>query len=182
MKKHLFLTGEIQIGKSTLIDKYIDYLAGKKSIAGFRTCPYINDKIHRGFQIIGVNEKPKVNDAHIVGIRDEVNGRFKGIVDEFDTYGAELLKEARENKYDMAIMDELGFFELNASRFRLEVHKVLDQNINVLGVVKKRTNPFLEEIRDRSDVCVIEVDRKNRDELIDYIIDFFDHQNQICKL
>jgi nucleoside-triphosphatase len=173
VKKHLFLTGEIQIGKSTLIAKYREYLNGKKHWSGFRTCPYIEDGVHSGFQMIGANENPRVRDAHIVGIKDEDASRFKGICEVFDTYGVELLKEAREHEEDMVIMDELGFFELNAIKFREAVHSVLDGNQRTLGVIKIKTNPFLEEVKQREDVLVMEINIDNRDEMLHKIIEFF---------
>jgi len=64
------------------------------------------------------------------------------------------------------IIDELGKMELYSSRFQEKVLELLDSSKQVIGVIQQRSNPFLDRIRGRGDVEIIEVTRDNRDHLL----------------
>lgn len=68
-----------------------------------------------------------------------------------------------DSKY--ILMDELGFFEKDSYFFQEKVNQVFDSDKVVIGVIKKRDNPFLNKIRERSDVEIIEITLENREEM-----------------
>ncbi|WXR61008.1 nucleoside-triphosphatase [Peptostreptococcaceae bacterium AGR-M142] len=172
--KNLFLTGDINIGKSTLIKKFINSEIGKNfNYSGFKTIPFFNDD-KKSFIIKYYNEttlKSKSN-YEIVGLKKEKEKGFYGITKGFETLGCEILRDSLKKKH-IVIMDELGFFELQANNFKELVLRNLDSDNFVLGVIKKKENPFLKEIIKREDVCVIEVSKENREEKLLDIKKFF---------
>lgn len=93
----------------------------------------------------------------------------EGITKAFNIRGVEILNHALNNECDLVILDELGFFELKAEEFKNKIFKLLNKKRHVLGVVKKKTNPFLESIKMRDDVLIIEVTIDNRDKIINII-------------
>ena len=90
----------------------------------------------------------------------------------FDTHGVEILKNA--GKRDIIVMDELGTMESGAHVFQGEVFRRLERGKPVLGVLKAASTPFLDAIRLRGDVRVIEVTRENRERVVDELCGCFE--------
>lgn len=62
----------------------------------------------------------------------------------------------------MILIDELGFFENDAINFKKKIIEVLESDTKVIGVLKKKDTEFLNSIKQRADVLVIEVNERNR--------------------
>jgi nucleoside-triphosphatase len=160
--KHIFLTGDIQIGKTTVIEKTLALLNIK--FGGF--CTYF------GADRYAPNHSLYINEASSLRFYDEENSvvRFRGGVppqpmcERFDNLGARFLKNARENA-QLIIMDECGNFEREAFRFQDEILAALEGDTPVLGVLKKTASGFADKIRNHPKVIVITVDELNRDYL-----------------
>jgi len=60
------------------------------------------------------------------------------------------------------VMDELGRLELGAPRFLAAVWTALESPVAVVGVLKYEPNPFLDRVRARPDVLVVDVGRLGR--------------------
>lgn len=170
---NIFLTGEVHIGKSTAINKFLEkYNSKASSISGFKTKPYYENGFLSGYYIES-QIQPMICNAseNLVGINvDAYKGKScYGIPEVFDGKGVEILRESLKITKSIILMDELGFFERDAPTFKAQVHKVLDSEHKVLGVLKEKTNDFLCSIASRSDVKVIRVTLENRDNIIDEI-------------
>jgi len=155
------------VGKSTIIDQYIKLNQDKyKIISGFKTKELILNDSLLGYYL--EDQSSHSEDYQLVGINILYpNGRkSEGVTNAFDTRGVEILNHAINNECDLIILDELGFFELEAKQFINKVYELLDTEKRVLGVLKKKTNTFLESIKNRKDVIVIEVTINNRDKVI----------------
>jgi nucleoside-triphosphatase len=160
--KNVFLTGDIKVGKSTIINKV---LAGYKgSLGGFRTVPYLLDGRLKTFVLESVSPNLQRQGIHFI-CRDSEAGRRIGLPDTFEEYGVRILKHSLAENAGLIIMDELGIFESAAVNFQKQVFAVLESAIPVLGVLKAKPTTFLDEIRDREDVTVVPVSPENRDEL-----------------
>ncbi|MDR0520188.1 MAG: nucleoside-triphosphatase [Clostridiales Family XIII bacterium] len=186
---HLFLTGDIQVGKSTIIGKVVARLG--LAPAGFRTVWDAPDQ--KGLERLyilpfgGAGDSPCQASAH--GGREREDGR-DGMCDlarhgvkpaavrrsggrmleiypeVFDDTGVRILAdEAAARRARIVVMDELGFIESGASAFQSAVLERLDGDIPVLGVIKPRRTTFLDEVRARGSVRIMEVTPKNRDAL-----------------
>jgi nucleoside-triphosphatase len=155
----IFLTGKIGIGKSTVIKKVLDLLS--LNYGGFMTLPIIDGSALKGFKIRDI----KTSLEEEVGIFDE-NFIIHPQIDGFEQIGVKSLESALESD-ELIIMDELGFLEKNASKFKETVFKVLKSNKLVLGVIKFERNDFLNELARL--VEIVEVTEANRNELPDKI-------------
>lgn len=161
------------MGKSTAISKFLEgYLPASSIIAGFKTKPFYESGALKGYyiesQIPGENTTIFEN---VVGI----NGYFGkgqccyGITEVFEKRGAQILRQSLEIPNAIILMDELGFFEKDAEKFKKQVHRALDSDHRVLGVLKEKRNPFLDSIATRADVKVVNVTLENRHSIVDEI-------------
>jgi nucleoside-triphosphatase len=186
---HLFLTGDLQVGKSTIIGKVVARLG--LAPAGFRTVWDAPDQdgLERLYILPfgGAGDSPCQAAAHgesereggkesagglaSQGVKPAAVRRFGGCMLEiypevFDDMGVRILAdEAAARSARIVVMDELGFIESGASAFQSAVLERLDGDIPVLGVIKPRRTTFLDEVRSRGSVRVMEVTPENRDAL-----------------
>lgn len=178
--KNIFLTGDKGCGKSTLVEKYAansrincvgfkmkwNYRQGNKTsliILPFsRYSDYIpdNKKYPESFYIAGIWEK----------------SRAIPVLEGFENAGVKILEESlkyslNDTDKSLIVMDELGVLEKNAIGFINMVQKILDSNVRVLGVLKKKSSAFSEILNSRNDTFIIDLDITDRNtiDLADYI-------------
>lgn len=164
---NIFLTGERQAGKSTLLNRVLK--EGAYSIAGFKTLPCYSDNERIGFYIenmLGGRVPPKLSFIS----RKISQDVWVPVVETFEKEGVEILKESLKVKPDIILMDELGFLENEALNFKKHVKYCLDSDILVIGVIKPLNTPFLDSIRSREDVKVIEVKPENREKVYEELL------------
>lgn len=167
---NVFLTGEINCGKTTIIDEFLSDYKGK--IVGFKT---VKEKTHLddyyGIYMLNINDtNQKFTSVNKVG---ECN-KDKSLIcykDVFEKLGINALKDYKSS--DMIIMDELGVLENKCELFQQIVHMCLDSNVNMLGVIKQRNSSFLDNIRNRKDVNIIEVSKANNIAVLNTLKDLF---------
>ncbi len=165
-RKHIFLTGEKQIGKSTILSSVIETY--KDIIVGFQTLPFIINGMKKGYYIHNMSGlKETNNDVPICICVGEEN--TVPVTESFDKIGTLILKTTR-GKNGIMIMDELGKMEREAHVFQREVCKCLDTEQIVVGVLQKTSQKFIQDIRSRRDVIVYEVTNENRDSLKNEIL------------
>lgn len=165
MKVNILLTGDINVGKSYILNKFLK--TGEYNTSGFKTLPKYDGERLEGYiisNLLGGNQSDK---NIFVGKNTELDGKKKcvGIRESFDTFGVEILDDALMSDSKYILMDELGFFEKDSYFFQEKVNQVFDSDKVVIGVIKKRDNPFLNKIRERSDVEIIEITLENREEM-----------------
>ena len=159
---HIFLTGEIQIGKSTIIAKTLALL--QLTPGGFMT--YFGTNRHCPNKVLYIShaDKPNIfNEENAVAFfYADKQPRF--LPEKFDTYGAELRKSANKGT-KLILMDECGSIERDALIFQQAVLAALADDTPVLGVVKLDSTGWTDQIRNHPRVELITVTRENRDEL-----------------
>jgi len=159
---HIFLTGEIQVGKSTVIAKTLSLL--KIPPGGFKT--YYGPDRELANKLLYMNS---AHEPKSFRKKNAVVRFFEGIppqtlIKKFDTYGVELIRAARTSS-NLILMDECGSLERDALTFQKEVIDTLDGNIPVLGVIKLASKGWTDRIRNHPKVKVITVTKENRDVL-----------------
>ncbi|MCK8827287.1 nucleoside-triphosphatase [Natroniella acetigena] len=162
--KNLFLTGEIKVGKSTILEKVVTDLELK--VAGFKTLPYIDEKELQGFYIESMIQKQKMDSSiqdSLIAYKEN-DYRWTALIETFKTEGVEILKASLQSTEKVILMDELGFFESEAQQFQDYVIQCLDSDKVVIGVIKPLKIEFLDRIRQRRDMKIIEVTLQNRDQ------------------
>ena len=158
---NILLTGESGVGKSEIIKRV---LARTDVNAGGMLTEFVNRE-QDDRQLFMMDLQREVS-LEVVSFR--LGHSPKANVEVFNDFGSELIEKAKE--YDLAIVDELGFFENNAGKFKSALFDLLADEMDVLGVIKLDYRGWLEDIRAREDVNIITVTPENRDEMPEYII------------
>lgn len=161
MYKNILLTGESGCGKSTLINKILDTL--NINYSGYRTLHYFINGVDRGFYLHGYVETEGNFSPISVKIGEK---RCYAITETFNFVGTEILRKSRKCiNSDIILLDEIGVLENKAENFKREIFKTLDDDKLVLGVIKKKQSDFLEQILDREDSLVIDIEDLSNVEL-----------------
>src|SRR5690554_432359 len=145
----LFLTGRPRCGKTTLLRTQVQ---GFESLGGFAVQRLIKRGQTWAFRMLDLAEEPYVPQlesnkafADIV-IYMKSQDKWQGDRSVFDEKGSRALEKCLVTQ-PLVIMDELGIFEREALAFQASVRNVLDSPLPVLGVIKDKTNPFLDQVR-----------------------------------
>lgn len=159
---NIFLTGEIKIGKTTIIKMTIELL--NKSYGGFKT--YFGPDRDLPNRLLYMNSitEPKIYSEEYGVVRFSKDSKPQVIDNRFDTFGVELIKQAVENK-ELIIMDECGRLERDSLVFQNQVLKALELDIPILGVIKLDSSGWVDQIRNHPLVELITVTEENRNEL-----------------
>ena len=164
---HIFLTGRTQIGKSTLIKKYIDAkgltACGFASVWGIPAEDGGRRLYMHPYGKIGENTEENLLARFLPDSPSAT--RFSQV---FDTLGTELLTPRADA--DLLLMDELGFLESDSPIFQAAVLSALDGKLPVFGVIKPRSTPFLDAVRSHPKVQVLEVTPETRDDLLQQLL------------
>ena len=164
LRRHIFLTGARQVGKSTILRGLMKQRG--LDCAGFETQPfYIGDE-RRGFTLHGRVDMPPYENDCIVCVRVGER-RSVPVLPVFEENGVDILKRSLESESPWLLMDELGRLEREAARFCAQVLACLDSGKRVLGVLQACDAPLVCAVRAREDVSVIEVTPENREEVLD---------------
>lgn len=159
MKRHVFLTGEIGIGKSFALQKTLALLEHVRA---------------QGVQTY--YEGPRDAQDRLLYLRawgDEARGwllgqlpgadpvRVQGV---FDTVGAELLERARRDA-QLIVIDECGRLERQASRYHEALRACLEGDTPVLCSIRKHKATWADWVRSHPAVTLLEVTADNRNEI-----------------
>ncbi len=176
-KTHVFLTGDFQVGKSTLIRNVLKELPTCR-LGGFCTISVMDTpeafgsvyivKADAVFAADGNNIS--FNEENRVGIRS--NKGPIGFPEVFEQYGVNALSDI--GTCDLILMDEVGKMERNALTFTNLILEVLEGDVPVLGVLRKEgATPIQEAIRNHPNVQLIEVTVENRDQLLPELVRYY---------
>lgn len=164
--KHVFLTGEKQIGKSTLLKRLI--AESGRTFKGFQTRAYVLEGVKKGYYMHSMLPMEGIeNDSPIsVNLNKEM---VIPILETFDTLGVKIVNDALAHPGIM-VMDEIGRFEGKSSDFKKAILMSLNREKQVIGVLQKTHSSFIDHIKARDDVEVIEITRENRDSIYESLL------------
>lgn len=172
-KRHILICGERQVGKTTLIKRLLEHWDGP--VCGFVTKMWPADE--RGFHPIYMfapdDEAALRRDENHIG---NCSGKERTInISTFDNLGVELLKK----QSGLAVMDELGFFEVGSPEFCAGVFRHLDSEGHVLAAVKSNIDvDFLNKVRCHPKAELYEINSENRDELYEKLLPIIKRWNE----
>jgi Predicted nucleotide kinase len=171
----IILTGEPGIGKTTLIKKLLQRL-GDRAI-GFWTEEVRDPKTKKrtGFKVISTGGDVQLfaskffTSKHLVGSYGVNTARFESVA-------LPILEKAKELKDIYIVMDEIGKMELFSAGFRELVKEILfNQKYKVIATIPIRdVHPLVKDIRRLQGAVVVEVNKENRDLLVEEILKLLD--------
>ena len=155
----IVLTGEKNVGKSTIVRRVLESFKG--TVGGFLTKREpISDHDVIPICLYDIHKQDNLHGC-VVGLCSSVRV-IEMYPERFNRIGVETL--TFETLPDLVIMDELGMMEKDASLFLNRVKEIMAADLNVLCVVKRRENPFLDRIKEMADI-VYEVNKENREQV-----------------
>lgn len=160
---NLFLTGEIRVGKSTILKNILKKT--NLSIGGYITERSIKENI-KTFTIKSLYDGIE---KHTISKKNIKDGSKEIFIDSFKMGITSILDNSLKDK-DLIVLDELGFMENDIQIFTSKVYELLDSEKPVFGVLKDYDCEFLNTIRNREDVIVKEITKENRDTIEGEII------------
>lgn len=195
--RHLFIEGDIGIGKSTAILQNLgEHIARAAGFGTVRTYEITKDGEHkrRGFCHYPAKDMKKVDDifcadnrGNFIWIDDALNFSYKAEV--LEEYSLKLLSPKQGDRF--ILMDEIGGFELLNENILQAYIRILDGEVPCIGVLKSRTNKnstkrnlelsnqldiayerFREYIKNKPDILLLKAYRDRMDDLEHYIQQF----------
>ncbi|MBR5668942.1 MAG: hypothetical protein IKX15_04940 [Spirochaetales bacterium] len=170
---HIFLTGEKQVGKSTLVSSVLSSLNLKYS--GLRSISVFDEKGDRNVYLVPANEENK-EAAALVGVcsKHHITEKYPEV---FDEVGCRLLDFDVDT--ELIVIDEIGKMERDAKKYSDRILALLDRNdVRILGVVQKKADTDLAmAIRKHPNVRMIEVTEANRETLVQVILSLLKEKN-----
>lgn len=167
---HVFLTGEVQVGKSTIILKTLAAL-GLASPGGFRTVsvPDLPGGAMSVYLVRAEDSAPAMTRENRVGIRCLAQGGIEKFPVAFDRAGVRAL-EGAETSW-LIVMDEIGRMEQDAAQFSARILKLLDEKTPILGVVQLRADTALTRaVRAHRNVRLLTITKENREQLAQEVL------------
>lgn len=159
-KKHLLLTGGRGVGKSTLFAQLLPLLSQSCLLSDKATSVFPAD-IHtravpgEGVYLQCVNKVLQIGsfDVSLPGTENKMRPNRQAL-----EAAAGCLERLALSSKDWIAIDEIGYLESDCAEY-CQALRQLFHTKHVLAVLRKQKLPFLEELKSRSDVCVIDLDR-----------------------
>jgi len=171
----IILTGEPGIGKTTIIKRLLQRLGNR--VIGFWTEEVRDPKTKKrtGFKVISTEGNVQLfaskffTSKHLVGSYGVNTARFESVV-------LPLLEKAKKAKDLYIVMDEIGKMELFSAGFRELVKEILfNPKHKVIATIPIRdVHPLVRDIRRLPGAVVVEVNKENRDLLVEEILKLLD--------
>ena len=170
---HLFLTGKVQIGKTTVVDKTIARLG--VTPGGFRTYFGEDRRAPHHFLYMSSAARPRsfAPDHAVAEFRLGADGAPTAcqLLPRFEELGLPCLAAAPS--YPLIVLAECGRLEQRLPAFRQRVLELLDGSTPILGVVREDAMGWLGESRRHPRVRLIPVTEENRDRLPEELASYF---------
>jgi len=166
LAKNLLITGNPGIGKTTILVWLARALSDHRP-AGFVTHEIRENGIRQGFLLVSCSGKKRIL-AH-TDIQSPVRlGKYGIDLEGFECFLEEISLEEKEP--NLVIIDEIGKMECFSTLFRELVLSLLASKRPVIATIAKRGIPFMEMIKMRPDVKLIEITMQSRNSIRDDLL------------
>lgn len=161
------ITGKPGVGKTTLVRRIVHRIHGVP-MAGFYTAEIRTGGYRSGFELRGLNGDRRILAHEGLMSRHRV-GKYGVDTNAFEAFLEKL--DLLNPRVKLVVIDEIGKMELFSKRFRSLIRAVLDADQLLLATIALHGGGIIGEIKQRSDVHLIEVTRRNRDHLVSAVLD-----------
>jgi len=165
--RKILLTGRPGCGKTTLIKRVVNSLAGRTG--GFYTEEMREHGARVGFKLVTLDGKEAVL-AHVDFKTPERVGKYGLDLAALEAVGIQAIREALRAQR-LVVIDEIGPMEIRSTIFRDAISEAVDSGAHVLGTIAARPLPFIDMVKAGADVTLIEVRPDNRERLVSELID-----------
>ena len=172
MTKKILLTGFPGCGKSTLVKKVIGKL--EKPATGFITQEIRDHGRRVGFSIRTLDGKEGILASVKIKSKFKV-GKYGVCIDDLENIAVPSMTP--DSRDTLVVIDEIGKMECFSSLFKKRLLEILDTHPLVLATIAKKGDSFMEKIKRREDLRLVEVTPNNRDSLVDIICNEFSNKN-----
>ena len=162
-KKHLFITGDRGSGKSYLLNSILNLTKETTDMSDF-----FNYLLSRRTDTPEVVIKSNLIDdgkEYVIGrprtltpVSPKKGNNMTSVEDGFINCACPaIMKHLMTSADSVFVIDELGYLESSCGAFQEHIRNLLD-NSRVLAVIRKQSTEFLDSIKSRSDVLLIDID------------------------
>jgi nucleoside-triphosphatase THEP1 len=163
MRKNIIITGIPRSGKSTILKKIIQKIYHKVGFVANEVC---KDGERVGFEL----ENHKGEKCTLASVDFQTKFKVSKYFVDIKNLDKMIQSLDKFDKGDFLFLDEIGQMELFSESFKLLVERYLNSsNIFLATLSKIYTNDFIESIKKRKDIFLIEITEKNRNEKEEYI-------------
>jgi nucleoside-triphosphatase len=167
--RNLLITGEPGIGKTTLVTKLAEELKTLHPV-GFYTAETRIKGVRKGFQLISFDGR-RGTLAHVDCRSPILVGKYRVNVWAFEAFLSSLNLAATNGQ--VVIIDEIGRMECHSRLFREVVEELLAQDRIVIATVALNGTGLIEHVKQRDDIVMFEMMRRNREELLGKVLRTF---------
>lgn len=162
-KKHLFITGDRGSGKSYLLNNILNQIEETMDMSDF-----FNYLLSRRTDTPEVVIKSNLIDdgkEYVIGrprtltpVSPKKGNNMTSVEDGFINCACPaIMKHLMTSADSVFVIDELGYLESSCIPFQENIKSLLD-NSRVLAAIRKQSTEFLDSIKSRSDVLLIDID------------------------
>ena len=164
-KKHLFITGDRGSGKSYLLNSILNQTKDATYMSDFFNFNYLLSRRTDTPEVVIKSNLIDDGKEYVIGIPRTLTpvSHKKGnnmtiVEDGFINCACPAIKKHLITSADSVfVIDELGYLESSCIPFQENIKSLLD-NSRVLAVIRKQSTEFLDSIKSRSDVLLIDID------------------------
>ncbi len=163
---HLLVTGSPKTGKTILIKELLKEF---KSLS----CGFITEELKKEGKRIGFLLKTTDNTEFIFaqkGIKSKYKLKNYGInIEEFEEKALSLLTK-KDKRF--IVIDEIGKMELFSQKFKEILKEILNSEKRIYGTIHREIKGFLKKIKERKDVYLLELKKRNFKETLKFCREF----------
>jgi nucleoside-triphosphatase len=172
MGRALLLTGRPGVGKTTIIRSIVARLGAKAG--GFYTEEIRESGKRTGFRLVALDGRTGILAGLNISSPYRV-GRYGLCLSDLKRVGVDSLWRAiRQPEVSVVVIDEIGRMELLSPAFRKVVLAGLDGPKSVVGTVTMARLPWVDAVKSRPDVTLLEVTVANRSAFPALILDWLE--------
>lgn len=146
-RNHILITGNIKVGKSTLLNAFIEKYYKNSKIDGIMTELVITDKFRIELFRYATEER------FIIGEREKEMKFFDEI---FLKKSYEFIESFKDN--DILVFDEIGNKELHLKEYCKKLISLFENN-RIFAVLKKGGNPVIENLDKLENFVIFDLDK-----------------------